>query len=101
MKAESLLSFIGAVFLACIGRAADLSPISFEITSQQFEPGDSITIEEVIASSPKLKVGDTVIVRGRYRLKSKPNGTLGFFLTTNGPSPATPIAPHQRKRIEA
>src|SRR5688500_11437234 len=101
MKAKSLLSFVGAVFLACVGRAADLSPISFQITNQQFEPGDSITIEEVIASSPKLEVGDTVIVRGRYRLKSKPNGTLGFFLSTKGPSPATPVAPYQRQRIEA
>ena len=101
MKAKSLLSFIGAVLLACVGRAADLNSISFEITSQQFEPGDSIIIDEVIASSPKLKIGDTVIVRGRYRLKSKTNGSLGFFLTTKGPSGATPVAPHQRQRIEA
>jgi hypothetical protein len=96
-----LLLFAGSVLLASVGGAADLRPVAFQITSQQFEPGDSITIQEVVASSPEWKVGDTVIVRGRYQLSSKPNASLGFFLTTKGPSGATRVAPHQRQKIEA
>ncbi|MES2596810.1 MAG: hypothetical protein V4662_15815 [Verrucomicrobiota bacterium] len=101
MNAKSLLSFVAAFSLASIGYAVDLGAVAFRMTNPKFESGDSITIREVTASSPDLKVGDTVIVRGSYRLQSRPNASLGFSLTSIGPSAATVVAPHQRQKIEA
>jgi hypothetical protein len=46
-----------------------------------FRDGDSITITEVKATSPDLKTGDKVIVKGRYTLSSKPKATLSLFAT--------------------
>ena len=89
-----LLVLLGCTSLVAF--AVTPSPISFRITSQQFEPGDSITIKEVLASSPDLKVGDTVIVRGTYFLRSRDDASLGFFLTTKGPSAATKVSREQR-----
>ena len=88
-------------FATLVSRGATPSPIVFEITSQQFEPGDRIVIKEVWATSPRLRVGDTVIVRGQYRLQSRAEAALGFFLTTNGPSGSTRVSPEQRAVVGA
>jgi len=94
------------LFLASLGSfpfsgyAAELNAIPFKVISQQFESGDSITIQEVVASSPQLKIGDTVVVRGHYELRSKPKAALGFFLTTKVRSGPTPIAPKQQLVID-
>ena len=70
-KLSVLLS--GICFAALVGYAAPgLREIPFKITSQQFEAGDSIVVEQVVAASPELKIGDTVLVRGRYSLRSRP-----------------------------
>src|ERR1051326_1427916 len=99
MKTRFLIRVIGAFLVASIGYAADLVSVPFRMTDQQFAAGDSIVIEEVIASSPRMEIGDTVIVRGRYHLQSKPRASLGFFLATKGPSDPTPIAPQQQLKI--
>jgi hypothetical protein len=101
MKKLSLL-FSGICFAALVGYAATgLREIAFKITNQQFEAGDSIVVEQVMATSPELKIGDTVVVRGRYSLQSRPQAALGFFLSTKGPSGPTPISPKQKKEIAA
>jgi len=46
-----------------------------------FKDGDSVTISEVKATSPDLKTGDKVIVKGRYTLSSKPKASLSLFAT--------------------
>src|SRR5215204_5242082 len=67
----------GLCLAAVVGYAASaMRDIPFEITSQQFEAGDSIILERVIATSPEFKVGDTVVVRGRYHLQSRPQAKL-------------------------
>lgn len=48
-----------------------------------------------------MKIGDTVVVRGRYHLASRPKAKLGLFVTTAVPSPATPISPKQETDIAA
>lgn len=100
MKALPLLCCAAAVLFAPVSYAADLLSVGFRITSQQFEPGDSIIIEEVLATSPQMKIGDTVIVRGKYHLQSKPKAALGFFLTTMGPSGSTRVEPYQRRNLD-
>jgi hypothetical protein len=67
---------------ACVASAsAEVSRVAFAIGKQQFKPGDSIVIEQVLATSPKLGVGDKVVVRGHYRLASVPKAKLGLFVT--------------------
>src|SRR4051812_22392884 len=100
MKPSVLCLLAGLCCSSFLSYAAELSPIRFRITSQQFEPGDVVVIDEVLATSPDLNIGDTVVVRGRYRLESRPAAKLGFFLTTNGPSDPTPIAPQQQAAIK-
>jgi len=101
MKRTLLLLLPVVGFATLIAYAVTPSPIAFQITSQQFEPGDSIAIQEVLATSPALKIGDTVIVRGQYRLKSKSEASLGFFLTTRERSGSTRVSPEQRAQISA
>ena len=57
---------------------------------QFFRPGDSITITEVKATSPDLKAGDKVIVKGHYTLASEPKASLCLFATaTKGSGKST------------
>ena len=101
MKKLSVL-LAGICFATLVGYAAvGLREIQFKITSQQFEAGDSIVVEQVIATSPELKIGDKVMVRGRYSLRSRQQAALGFFLTTEGLSEPTPVSPKQKKEIAA
>lgn len=46
-----------------------------------YRDGDVIEITDVTATSPKLEQGDTVTVRGRYRLDSHEAADLCLFLT--------------------
>jgi hypothetical protein len=101
MKKPPLL-LAGICLAALVSFAATgLREIQFKIMSQQFEAGDSIVVEQVLATSPELKIGDTVLVRGRYSLQSRPQASLGFFLTTKEPSDPTPVSPKQKKGIAA
>ena len=74
--------FIGLCVAACVASAsAELSSVAFVIGKQQFKPGDSIVIDQVLATSPKLNVGEKVVVRGHYQLASAPKANLGLFIT--------------------
>lgn len=65
--------------------AAALSSIPFSTSQAQFAPGDSITVQEVLASSPNLGLGDSFIVRGTYTLQSQSSAIMGISLTTREP----------------
>lgn len=78
---------------------AELGPVEFKTSHAQFIEGDRIVIQEVRASSPQWQVGDTVIVRGTYRLASAPGASLGLMLTRRGPGPSQKVAPQQRQTI--
>ena len=74
--------FIGLCVTAWVASAsAELPSVAFVIGKQQFKPGDSIVIDQVLATSPKLNVGDKVVVRGHYQLASAPKAKLGLFIT--------------------
>ena len=64
-----------------------------------FSPGDSITITEVKASSPDLKAGDKVIVKGRYALSSRAKASLCLFQTVTKGSGRGPIHTGQRLAV--
>lgn len=66
-----------------------------------FKDGDSITITEVKATSPDLKTGDKVIVKGHYALSSKPKASLSLFATDKKGPGKGEIRPEQKIDISA
>lgn len=66
-----------------------------------FKDSDTIAITEVKATSPDLKTGDKVTVKGRYILSSRPKATLSLFATdTKGPGKQETL-PEQKIEITA
>ena len=87
---------IGLCLAACVASArAELSPVSFVVGKRQFKSGDSIVIDQVLATSPKLEVGAKVVVRGHYQLASSAKARLGLFVTHRSPAGADAFAPSQ------
>lgn len=110
--------------LALVSGSAAEPPtgLPFETFREQFAAGDAISIEQVWirGSGPRVgesirvgepdgnpdrpsrsgpQIGDNVIVRGRYRLQSRPQAKIGLSLTTRGPSGPTPVSPKASQRI--
>lgn len=54
-----------------------------------FRDGDFIEITDVVATSPRLEPGDSVTVRGRARLTSRPHAKLSLYLTQTESGGAT------------
>jgi hypothetical protein len=73
--------------------------VPFETSKAQFAGGDSITIQEVLSSSPALAAGDTVRVRGVYTLQSAASALLAISLTVNVPGVVTATSPSSRTTI--
>jgi len=66
-----------------------------------FSDGDSIAITEVKATSPDLKTGDKVIVKGHYTLSSKPKASLSLFATDKKGPGKGETRPEQKIDISA
>jgi hypothetical protein len=79
--------------------AENVSTVPFELGPQHFSGGDSIVIEQVVASSADLAVGDQVTVRGRYVLSSKDKAQLCLYLETSDSVGAEPVLPTQKMDI--
>lgn len=80
-------------------QGAALQSVAYVEGPRFFREGDSITIAELLASSPQFNVGDTVKVRGHYTLSSKPQARLSLFITATKNGGATPIAPQQTMKV--
>jgi hypothetical protein len=61
--------------------AGSVRPVAYDLGPEHFGAGDSIEIEQVLASSAFFGPGTRVIVRGRYVLRSEPKATLALLLT--------------------
>lgn len=81
-----LLTMLLALVFPAVARceAPAMSQIPFSTMRAEFEPGDRIVIKEVLASSPELALGDTVVIRGEYQLSSRESAGLRVSLTTIG-----------------
>jgi hypothetical protein len=75
--------------------------VPFATSQVQFVAGDSITIQEVLATSPRMEPGDVVLVRGQYNLQSRAEATIMVSLTVNVPGLKETVAPNSRKTIGA
>ena len=74
----------GWLFLVSAGwgtTAPLMESVPIKLGPKAFRDGDVIQILEVEATSPALEQGDTVTVKGRYRLDSEPSAMLSLFLT--------------------
>ncbi len=77
----------------------ELQKMPFTIGVKFFRDGDSITINEVRASTSDLKNGDKVIVKGRYTLVSEPEASLCLFATATTGSGKSPIRAGQTMHV--
>lgn len=57
-------------------------------------------IEQVLATSPDLAIGDQVVVRGRYELKSADEATLALYLTQTDAPSLEPDSPAQKMKVK-
>ncbi len=80
---------------------AGLISVPFVTSRVKFEGGDSITIQDVLASSPRLEPGDRVVVRGQYSLQSRAQALLMVSLTVNAPGATELVAANSRKTVDA
>jgi hypothetical protein len=56
-------------------------PVAFKQGRNTFKNGDAVILDEVLCSSPRFVIGDTVVIRGQYTLASHSNARLS--LTTS------------------
>jgi hypothetical protein len=104
------LKFLSALFALALASAAQAETtndpvhdcpqiVQFELGDTQFEPGDSITIQEVRGGSDLIQTGGTYCVTGTYTLASQDEADLSFFATTTNRI-STPISPRQTMRVK-
>ncbi len=82
-----------------VAASDDVYNVSLVVGPTHFKDGDSIVVEQVVASSQNLAVGDKVVVRGRYVLKSEESAQLSLFTTTKEPV-SVPIIPSQLTEVK-
>jgi hypothetical protein len=78
----------------------ELSNVPFALGPTHFKDGDGIVIQQVLATSTNLAVGDKIVVRGRYDLKTQAKATLSLYLTSNAGA-GEPNVPTQSTEIRA
>jgi hypothetical protein len=78
----------------------DFAAVPFELGPNHFRDGDRIAIEQVVATTPLLSVGDEVTVRGRYILRSEHKAQLCLYLTTSDAVGAEPDFSTQKTEIK-
>jgi hypothetical protein len=113
MKINYTLSIPNATLLALLGlilpltarggtpaTAADFpSVVAFELGTADFQPGDSITIQQLRGTSPTIRTGETYYVEGTYTLASRDQADLAWYTTSSSTVP-TPTDPSQIARVE-
>ncbi|MEM8681534.1 MAG: hypothetical protein AAGF97_19485 [Planctomycetota bacterium] len=75
----SLVSVVLAT--ALLADAPVLQSVAPVLGPKLFRDGDVVEITDLQATSPQLEPGDTIVVRGRIRLDSRPHANLCLFLT--------------------
>ena len=91
---------VGFLMIAAAGFAAEeLSKVPFVLGPNYFRGGDEIIIEQVVATSTNLTVGDKVTVRGRYTLTSEEKARLCLYLTADRNVGPEPVSPTQKTEV--
>ena len=67
--------------VAALGLGGEEPPkVPFALGPGHFKEGDQIVIKEVLCTSTNFTLGDKVVVRGQYGLKSQEGATLCLFV---------------------
>lgn len=98
VSAEALGSELAPGAIVNVDSAA--TGVPFAIYRGSFASGDSITLEKVVATTPRWGPGDTLTVSGHYQLASQPTATLALYVTTRN-SGRTVSDPKQVMRVAA
>ena len=77
-----------------------VKPVPYTIGVNFFKGGDAINVTEVKASSPDLKAGAKVVVKGYYILVSEPEASLCLFATATKGSGKSRIQPFQTTGVK-
>jgi hypothetical protein len=72
---------VWTLWSAFAAAAPEQMPAPTVLGPKAFRDGDVIEITDVQATSPRLEQGDTVTVRGRYRLDSQKSAQIALYLT--------------------
>jgi hypothetical protein len=75
-------------------------PVVTLLGPKAYRNGDVIEIRDVQATSAKLEQGDSITVRGRFRLQSEDDAELSLYVTQTRSPVATPVDPGQTIRVE-
>ena len=71
-----------------------------ELGSIEFAPGDRIVISSIRGNREHIERGGRYLLNGSYTFASADEADLSWFMTTRGPSGATPIADAQHVVIK-
>jgi hypothetical protein len=101
VAAVGLMAGLNASRLAAASNDATEFPhvITLDLGAFEFAPGDSVTITSVRGDRPHFELGGRYLLEGIYRLESADRAELAWFITTRGPSGATPVAPEEKIEV--
>ena len=94
-----LMAFF-ATATSSVGEPA-FAKVPFVSGPKSFRGEDYIVITAVEATSPGLKVGDWVKVKGHYQLTSCAEARLSLFLTQTEPGSSEKVSPRQTNKVSA
>ncbi len=77
-----------------------LQPVDFTLGPSKFRSGDRIQIEAVKATSESYQVGDTVTVKGRYKLSSHDCANISVYVTQTEGDGKSRVLPGQRQQVD-
>ncbi len=100
MKLLSTLA-LGLTALTVLAGAAEIAAVPFTTGPNRFLPGDSVVIDEVLASSPRFEAGNRIRVRGHCRLLSHPQARLSIPVTEDGGTGIRAVDPSASRKIAA
>ena len=82
-RTTTISSMLAVAF--CVSTAVAAPPLQESVVTvlgpKAYRDGDVVEITDVTATSPRLEQGDSVTVRGRYRLESRPQARLCLYVT--------------------
>lgn len=88
------LLIVAITVVTCIRAATpQFVVVPVKLGLQKFADGDSIAIQQVLATSPRMDLGDMVMVRGTYVLRSQDRANVGLSLTQTETRERTKVSP--------
>jgi hypothetical protein len=98
MKTAVLAAWM--VWSAFAATPPEQGPAPTVLGPKLFRDGDVIEIKDVRATSPRLEQGDSLTVRGRFRLESHEDAQLSLYVTQTEGDGVEEVEPTQTVRVK-